>query len=42
MAPGPLRLVQLGRLATGRYRVRLDLADRAGNLVTLNRRIAVR
>ena len=41
-APGPLRVVPLGRLATGRYVVRLDVADRAGNLVTRTRRIAVR
>ena len=42
MAPGPLRQVSLGRLGKGRYRVRVDLADRAGNTVTVNRRIAVR
>ena len=42
VAPGPLRKVRLGRLETGRYRVRLDLADRAGNRVTAQRRIVVR
>ena len=42
VAPGPLRKIPLGRLAEGRYRVRVDLADRAGNTVTVNRRIAVR
>lgn len=42
VAPGPLRAIPLGRLAEGRYRVRVDLADRAGNTVTVNRRIAVR
>ena len=42
IAPGPLRAVPLGRLAGGRYRVRVDLADRAGNSVTVNRRIGVR
>ena len=42
VAPGPLRAVPLGRLAQGRYRVRVDLADRAGNTVTVNRRLVVR
>ncbi len=41
-APGPLRMVRLGRLATGRYRLRLDVADRAGNRTTRTRRITVR
>jgi hypothetical protein len=42
VAPGALRKVRLGRLEAGRYRVRLDLADRAGNRVTVQRRIVVR
>ncbi len=42
LKPGPLRTVALGRLERGRYRVRLDVRDRAGNPSTLNRSIRIR
>ncbi len=40
--PGPLRRVPLGELRRGRYTVILRLTDRAGNAVTVSRRILVR
>jgi hypothetical protein len=40
--PGPLRTIALGRLARGRYRVRIDLRDRAGNPATATRAIRIR
>jgi hypothetical protein len=40
--PGALRRVALGTFRRGRYRVILRLSDRAGNAVTVTRRILVR
>ena len=40
--PGDLRRVSLGRLAPGRYRVRADLSDRAGNRDRVTKTILVR
>ena len=40
--PGAQRRVPLGRLRRGRYTAILRLADRAGNAVTVSRRILVR
>jgi hypothetical protein len=40
--PGPLRTIALGRLDRGRYRVRLDLKDRAGNPTIVRRSIRIR
>ncbi len=42
LAPGPARTIALGRLTRGRYGVRIDLRDRAGNLTAVSRRILVR
>ncbi len=42
LKPGPLRAISLGRLSPGRYRVRLDLRDRAGNPAVVSRTIRVR
>ena len=40
--PGALRRVPLGKLRRGRYTTILRLSDRAGNAVTVSRRILVR
>jgi hypothetical protein len=40
--PGPLRTIALGRLARGRYRVHVDLRDRAGNSATATRAVRIR
>jgi Subtilase family len=40
--PGPLRRIALGRLEKGRYRVRIDLRDRAGNPASATRTIRIR
>ncbi len=40
--PGPVRTIALGRLERGRYRVRIDLRDRAGNPATVSRTIRIR
>ena len=42
LKPGPLRAISLGRLGPGRYRVRLDLRDRAGNPAIVSRTVRVR
>jgi hypothetical protein len=40
--PGPLRAIALGRLDRGRYRVRVDLRDRAGNPAAVTRTVRIR
>ncbi len=40
--PGPMRAIALGRLSPGRYRVRIDLRDRAGNPAVVTRTVRVR
>jgi hypothetical protein len=40
--PGPFRAIALGRLSPGRYRVRIDLRDRAGNPAVVTRTVRVR
>ena len=40
--PGPLRTIVLGRLDRGRYRVRIDLRDRAGNPAIVTRTVRIR
>ncbi|CAN0383599.1 unnamed protein product, partial [Phaeothamnion confervicola] len=42
LRPGPTRSLAVGRLRRGRYVVRVDLHDRAGNAATILRRILVR
>jgi len=40
--PGPRRAIALGRLDRGRYRVRVDLRDRAGNVTVVRRVVRIR
>ena len=40
--PGPLRTIVLGRLDRGRYRVGIDLRDRAGNPAIVTRTVRIR
>ena len=42
ITPGQRRTVVVGRLAKGAYVVRVSLADRAGNAVTVTRSVTVR
>jgi Subtilase family len=42
LKPGPMRVIALGRLSPGRYRVRIDLRDRAGNPAVVTRTVRVR
>jgi Subtilase family len=42
LKPGPMRVIALGRLSPGRYRVRIDLRDRAGNPAVAARTVRVR
>jgi hypothetical protein len=42
LKPGPMRAIALGRLSPGRYRVRIDLRDRAGNAAVVTRAVRVR
>ena len=42
ITPGQRRTVVVGRLAKGAYAVRVSLADRAGNAVTVTRSVTVR
>jgi hypothetical protein len=42
VTPGDARRISLGRLAPGRYRVRVDLTDRAGNRDRVTKTILVR
>jgi hypothetical protein len=42
LRPGPTRSIAAGRLVRGRYMVRIELRDRAGNPVTVSRRVLVK